>query len=338
MNKNSVAVELHLWQADLADWPLSQLEAEYGHWLNPSQQARFARLLPSQAKHRLLLGQVFLRRILSGYLGEAEPQNLSFVRGSHGKPYLAAAHVADYAARHGGELLFNLSDSRERLILAVGLTGVADAAGATNATDKPAVAAETTGAAVAETGDKAAIGVDMEWTGRQRRINAIARRHFTEAEYTALAGMPEAARLQRFYTLWTLKEAYTKARGLGLSLPLDLFGFSVGSHGSSSAAPAPPAAPAPALASAAAPQPARLSAEFLPALPGHQGHWHFCSLQTCPDYRIAIALTAPQPMTITTPIHALRFTPAAFSDTPTTVADTAATAPKHLPLSLLATS
>lgn len=69
-----------------------------------------------------------------------------------------------------------------------------------------------------------AIGIDVE----PRRADApadIVDSHFAAAERAALRALPEAERPRRFVELWTLKEAYVKARGLGLSLPLDRFAF-----------------------------------------------------------------------------------------------------------------
>lgn len=52
---------------------------------------------------------------------------------------------------------------------------------------------------------------------------AIARRFFHPAEKEWLFSQPEAEQSSAFFRLWTGKESFMKALGLGLSLPLDSF-------------------------------------------------------------------------------------------------------------------
>jgi 4'-phosphopantetheinyl transferase len=74
------------------------------------------------------------------------------------------------------------------------------------------------------------LGVDVEPIDRGREILALAPVVFTAGERTALAALAAAARPDRAVSLWTLKEAYIKARGLGLdALPLASFSINFAS-------------------------------------------------------------------------------------------------------------
>ena len=72
------------------------------------------------------------------------------------------------------------------------------------------------------------LGVDVEDLSANRaHLFQIAERFFSPSEAAALRALPAERQTQRFYELWTLKEAYIKARGVGLSLGLSSFSFSV---------------------------------------------------------------------------------------------------------------
>lgn len=71
----------------------------------------------------------------------------------------------------------------------------------------------------------AELGVDVEDCQRRSRPEDIADHFFAAAEVAGMRALPAAARPARFFDLWTLKEAYIKARGLGLALPLGGFAF-----------------------------------------------------------------------------------------------------------------
>ena len=72
------------------------------------------------------------------------------------------------------------------------------------------------------------IGIDVENITRTVDADAVAPSVFAPAE---LADFREAGledQRERFFSYWTLKESYIKARGMGLSLPLDAFWFELG--------------------------------------------------------------------------------------------------------------
>ncbi len=64
------------------------------------------------------------------------------------------------------------------------------------------------------------LGVDVELCDRGLCIAELARTVLAPHEIARLSAKPDYAEREFFFTLWTLKEAYVKARGMGLSLPL----------------------------------------------------------------------------------------------------------------------
>lgn len=71
------------------------------------------------------------------------------------------------------------------------------------------------------------VGVDIEQQDRRIDYANVARRFFAPAETARLLALPPEDQPQAFFAIWTRKEAYLKARGLGLSIPLDSFEVSV---------------------------------------------------------------------------------------------------------------
>jgi 4'-phosphopantetheinyl transferase len=69
------------------------------------------------------------------------------------------------------------------------------------------------------------LGVDVECRARQGDIAGMARHFFCAAEQSYVLQAEGSIRTERFVELWTLKEAFIKALGIGLSLPLDSFAF-----------------------------------------------------------------------------------------------------------------
>jgi 4'-phosphopantetheinyl transferase len=76
------------------------------------------------------------------------------------------------------------------------------------------------------------IGIDIEHTGRRLdNLDGMIAMVCHPSEQAALAHLDDVARLEAFYQLWTRKEAYAKARGLGLRIELDRVYFVPGDSG-----------------------------------------------------------------------------------------------------------
>jgi 4'-phosphopantetheinyl transferase len=69
------------------------------------------------------------------------------------------------------------------------------------------------------------IGVDTERLARATDLLALAPTVFAPQELSDLAALPAGQQAHRAVRLWTLKESYIKARGMGMALALDGFAF-----------------------------------------------------------------------------------------------------------------
>ena len=73
------------------------------------------------------------------------------------------------------------------------------------------------------------VGVDVEYHRPLRHdLFAIATRFFAPAEVDALRALDPDDHERAFYRIWSRKEAYIKATGLGVSAGLDTFEVSIG--------------------------------------------------------------------------------------------------------------
>jgi len=129
-----------------------------------------------------------LLRRLLGRYLQISPKEIGLEYSDYGKPSLAT--------RHNSNLHFNLSHSHDIALFVLTL------------------------------GRKA--GIDVEQIQQDFSDLAIPERFFTSREATMLRGLPMSQQPEAFFELWVRKEAYVKARGMGLSLPLDSFEVPLG--------------------------------------------------------------------------------------------------------------
>lgn len=73
------------------------------------------------------------------------------------------------------------------------------------------------------------IGVDIELIKSDLDVMNLAENFFSEKEISDLANLHSSERNVAFYRCWTRKEAFIKAKGIGLSFPLKSFSVSTNS-------------------------------------------------------------------------------------------------------------
>lgn len=138
-----------------------------------------------QDRELYIAAHLFMRRTLSKHAPIA-PADWRFTTNTYGKPFIATPGYE--------HLQFNLSHTQGMIACAVSYTG--------------------------------AVGVDVEKRKPLTDLDALCRYALSPLEAHDVLSIRDPARKeQRFFTYWTLKEAYIKATGMGLSIPLQEFTF-----------------------------------------------------------------------------------------------------------------
>jgi len=180
--------EIHLWYTYANQTVGQQQLSDYATILSTEETYRHQAFYFEKDRHQFLVTRALLRTVLSKYDNTVRPDEWLFDKNDYGKPYIAHKALTPL-------LYFNLSHTDGLAVLAV-----------TQAEE---------------------VGVDVEHINRVGDSHqSIANHFFSRSEYQELARLPSDQQAERFITLWTLKEAYIKAKGMGLSIPLDQFSFS----------------------------------------------------------------------------------------------------------------
>lgn len=176
--------EVDVWRASLDVSP--SVAARLARPLAPEERARAQRFRNGADQRRFTVARGVLRALIASYV--AVPAGaLRLSAGIHGKPQLVPPTVD---APHP-DITFNVSHSGELALYAI------------------ARGRE--------------VGIDLERMDATTDIEALARRFFSDAERSCFDAVEDERRTAAFFRIWTAKEAYLKARGLGLSLPLCSF-------------------------------------------------------------------------------------------------------------------
>ena len=179
--------QAHVWLAFCGNLAEARLVDACTPLLDPEERRTCSRFRHAADRQQYLAAHALLRVALSRY-ADVAPQEWRFRPGAAGKPEVAGPAASP-------PLRFSLSHTRGLAACIVAL--------------------------------EMDVGVDVEAMGSGADVSEAAEQFLAPAERAACDALPLAARRERLYEYWTLKEAYAKGCGQGLSLPLREITFEI---------------------------------------------------------------------------------------------------------------
>lgn len=113
-------------------------------------------------------------------------------------------------------------------------------------------------------------GIDAECLRERTHLEGIARKMFSPAECTELGALSGRPYLERFFECWTLREAYVKARGIGIAYPTHKLHFSTDNERT-------------------------ISVEFHADIDDHGQNWRFELFKPTAEHIMATAINSQKP-------------------------------------------
>jgi len=184
---------IHVWRVRLdamAALPVNERAARLEPWramLSAEERRRAGAFVAIEHGEDYIAAHAALRFVLGVYLG-VSPSLIEIGQPSGTKPTLLAARTGanhrDFRQKEWLDLRFNLSHTRGAVLI-----GIA-------------------------TGRE--LGVDVEWQRPMKDLEGMARSVMSDEELLRWNALEPESRMRAFYHVWTRKESYLKAIGLGL--------------------------------------------------------------------------------------------------------------------------
>ncbi len=188
------SAKVYLWCAYPEDYAEKTIAERCLAWLQPEEMERWERYRSEELRREFLAAHALLRTALSqeaARIGEAMLPQEAW-------SFRNGVHGKPHVDSQTG-LRFNLATCADLVVCAV-----------------------THGAEV---------GVDAEPITRAADVLELAPEVFSPLEVQQMNALQGPQKLERALSLWTLKESYIKACGMGLALPLEKFSFRFGDAG-----------------------------------------------------------------------------------------------------------
>ncbi len=183
--------DIHIWYTDPKLITDPYLLDQYYDILSPLERKRYWRFCFDRDRKVYLVTRALVRSALSKYV-DLEPGELRFIENKYGRPFVEPQQLSK-------EIFFSIS--------------------------------HTIGLIVCAITRNSRVGIDAEFIYNRSFTMDMVNKYYSADEIKQIGSLSKNDRAVRIVELWTLKEAYLKARSRGLFLPIESVSFNLDEQG-----------------------------------------------------------------------------------------------------------